>query len=861
MKLPSDFFPAGGAWRFCALFIASLLVSCKPASHETAIPQNAASPPPAQAASSPAQTAAAEPAKPAIIPPPPAIIPRKITSGIPEETRVREIAGFLSPTPSGVGKPITDRAAWAAAFPNGKVVVALAEAESKEPIPVANDDLYLIYSKKGTRKEYEIPCQERMRRLADFTEAECIENKGRFLPVIEAVLAAILSERTWVLPAHDSKLEAFNGKPVVDLGVSMHAWNLVTVDWLLGDKLQSATREKIHAEIMHRVLEPYKAQVLGKGDGAGWICADNNWNAVCHAGVIGSALALLPSAEDRAWYLAALEIYIHNYQDGFPPDGYCSEGVGYWNYGFGHYVLMTEAVGAATGWRLNLYAPEIIGKVLSFPLRLEMMPGVYPAYSDADPSVKPTPFIFQLAGRHLPGVVPPAGKIIVSGAGSHPMTSLLYETMTLAFADSPAASPTDGTEPAKSALPLRDSFPDAGVVVCRCAEAASGKGFAIAMKAGNNNEHHNHNDVGSYVVTLDGKTPLVDPGMEVYTSRTFSAHRYDSKVLNSYGHSVPLVAGQLQDTGAEARGSISVVETTDAQDTYVLDLTLAYVKSVPSLKRLTRTLKFIRAPKPAIEIADEVEFDSPQQFGDALITFGKCQPRSADTLVVYDAAQAVQVKVETGGRAFTVKDEVLDEKLPSGQKARRIGLSLNEPAERARIVCRIESAAPPTLDNPVIEKAAGEARGPVWNKAITVAAKDFSAQTGGAVEVVPKYAAASGHAIRMWNNDGHELAWKFQVPRGGVYGILLRYCNGGGREALRALRVDGSPADGIRGAFAFPPTGGWSADRDDWKEVWLAQSGRVYIISLAAGEHTVSLRNAEGGAVTLDTVSLVPLEK
>ncbi len=827
-------------------------MSCKPMAQKPpeSIPKTTEAPPP--------PTPATLPSPVIQLPKPVVIKPGQTFSGIPEDSRVQEIAGWLSPNPQGLGKPITDRTAWAG-FPNPKAVLKLAEHELTEPIPELTDDLFLIYSRKGTRIEYEIPYQHRTKRLADFAVAECIENKGRFLPAIEAELTAILGERTWALPAHDTQLKAFNGKQILDLGVTMRSWNLATVDYLLGAKLRPETREKIRTEVNRRVLQPYKAQILDKTSGtAGWIGSLNNWNAVCHAGVIGSALALLPEARDRAWFLASMEIYIRNYLASFTADGYCSEGIGYWNYGFGHYALMAQAVGEATQWRLNLYAPEIVRNVLDYPRRLEMLPGIYPAFADNVPSVKPSPWIPQVVGAKISGGFPPVKPVIVSGVSAHPLAALLYETMTVAFAE---PSATTAATASHAIMPLRDNFPDAGVVVLRPSDAVSGKGLAIAIKAGQNSGGHGHNDVGSYVVALNTKTPLLDPGMELYTSRTFGPHRYDSKVLNSYGHSVPVVAGKLQDTGAEARGTITAIQTSDAEDSYDIDFARAYIKSVPSLKKLTRHLRYIRLPQPAIEISDEVEFDSPQSFGDALITFGKCQTLSADTLVIYDGAEALQVKINTDSHAFTLNNEVLEENLPSGQKARRVGLSLNEPATHSRIAYRIEATNPPVVGNPVIDKAAAEAHGPGWNQMLTVEAEQFSGESGGKVEKVSKQGASGGMAIRMWNNDGHELTWKFQAPQDGTYGILLRYCNGGTGDALRALNVDGSPVDGIEGGFAFPPTGGWSADQDDWKEVWLAQSGRVYVVNLKAGEHAVSLKNVEGGAVTLDWIALVPLTK
>jgi len=82
--------------------------------------------------------------------------------------------------------------------------------------------------------------------------------------------------------------------------------------------------------------------------------------------------------------------------------------------------------------------------------------------------------------------------------------------------------------------------------------------------------------VGSFVVALGRSTPLVDPGAEVYTARTFSGRRYESKLLNSFGHPVPRIAGQLQRTGRKAAAGVLRTDWTDAADTLVLDLRSAY---------------------------------------------------------------------------------------------------------------------------------------------------------------------------------------------------------------------------------------------------------------------------------------------
>ena len=117
---------------------------------------------------------------------------------------------------------------------------------------------------------------------------------------------------------------------------------------------------------------------------------------------------------------------------------------------------------------------------------------------------------------------------------------------------------------------------------------------------------------------------ICDPGGEVYTKRTFSAHRYDSKVLNSFGHAVPVIAGKLQKAGADARGVILETNFTDAADTFKLDFRSAY--AVPELQKLDRTFVFQRGETPSLEVRDEVKFSAPEKFETALVTWGKSNP-------------------------------------------------------------------------------------------------------------------------------------------------------------------------------------------------------------------------------------------
>ena len=71
----------------------------------------------------------------------------------------------------------------------------------------------------------------------------------------------------------------------------------------------------------------------------------------------------------------------------------------------------------------------------------------------------------------------------------------------------------------------------------------------MGMKGGHNDESHNHNDVGSFVVYHNGKPILVDPGVGEYTSKTFSKERYTIWTMQSAYHNLPQVNGFDQHEG------------------------------------------------------------------------------------------------------------------------------------------------------------------------------------------------------------------------------------------------------------------------------------------------------------------------
>jgi hypothetical protein len=716
------------------------------------------------------------------------------------------------------------------------------------PSPVLNDELYQIYAKKGTRPEYEKPYRQRTDRLSAFALAESFENRGTYLPAIERELDAILSEKTWVVPSHTHS--------DLDLASSARAWTVATVDYWLGDRLAPATRARIRTEARLRVIDPYLAAVRG-GNGSprmNWMKGDNNWNAVCHAGTVGTILSLAEDPRERALALAGAEIYLPFFVSGFTDDGYCSEGLGYWSYGFGSYLFLTEAVLQATRGHLDLLAAEKLRAVATYPSRLEISSGVYPTFADGGLGQQAPAWALDYLNRRLQlgrpdWTLPTASDLPIS----HPLGATLFGAGAMGFLDRSGDAPATDTPP--PARPLRDVFSDAGIFILRGATGPVGP-FGIAFKGGHNDEHHNHNDLGSYVVGTGRYTPILDPGMEAYTARTFGPKRYDSDLINSYGHNVPMVAGKLQQTGRQAEAFVTEKSFSDTEDRVVLDLIAAY--DVNSLTALTRTFTYRRADTGEFIVADRFTFTQPEAFGTALITMGNFRQLAPDRLLVSDRDGLLEVTIDTEGAAFEIKSEILRDKTPGGQQARRIGINLVAPSTAGAITITIRPFARGSGADADSAFPAGFQLGS--RAPLRVEAEKFTKESGGHAEVTPKIAATNDSALKFWNDPGHRLEWTFPVTEAGTYAVRLRYCHANPAPSERTATLDTLPLGGTKTVFSFVDTGGWSSTRDDWRTQWLTVNGTILTFPLTAGTHTLALTNVAGSLNTdwLELVSIVP---
>ena len=608
-----------------------------------------------------------------------------------DPARVAEIRKVISDKPMGFGRPVSDREAWGklADVEPFKSAASRAEKYLKDPVVAMPKEAYLQFVEKGSSAMHGRIAKERYRRITNLTLAEAMENKGRFIPPLEAIIRDLCTDVMWVSPYHDRKLDTYEGRTTnIDLHTGMLSWILGTSYYILGEKMSPEVKALLLENEEKRAWGPLRAMVRGDRGKNWWLTGTNNWNAVCLGGVVGSHLAMVESKDDRAFMVAVGEKYIQNFLAGFPPDGYCTEGVGYWNYGFSHFLGLAEAIWQSTDGQVDLFRLERAPQAATFGARFEISDGVYPAFADCSVGSKPNAKIMWFASRRY-GM----GLKFWEKQGRLPGFGSLYFRAMYSFPTSaddvpPADKPMDTAG-------LRSWFPDGGILLGRPkphSEAAMG----VALKGGHNAEHHNHNDVGGFVCVVSGESLVIDPGAEFYGEFTFSSRRYESNVMNSFGHSVPVVAGKLQRPGRQAAAKVLRTDFSDDADTLALDLKACY--DVPELEQLERTFVYSRQARGRLTVTDDIKYMSPEAFETAILTFADFEKDGANAFRLIGSMVGLRAQVDTGGVPFEITTSKVEGRYRTGKLPTRIAIRIEEPVAKARVAVTFEPAKIKGLD-------------------------------------------------------------------------------------------------------------------------------------------------------------------
>jgi hypothetical protein len=580
--------------------------------------------------------------------------------------------------------------------------VLLAERSLGAVWAVPRATVFLDFVRDGNRTRYEEVSFGRRVRLADAVLAEAIEAKGRFLDEIVDGVWTICEESFWGVPAHIGAQKRGPGlpdvtEPVVDLFAAETAMLLAWTDYLVGDALDRVSpllRERIRLEIDRRVLGPCLAR-----DDFWWMGfgghAVNNWNPWIVSNWLAAALLVEKDPARRAAgvhkALRCLDVFLASY----PADGGCDEGPGYWDRAGGSLFDALELLRGASGGKIDVFDRPLIKEIGRYIGRVHIA-GPW-AVNFADASAKPggsASLIFRY-GRAVddPGLAGfgawlgrEQGLGTRAAAGSF---GVLGRALPALF----SLAEVLATEP-KEPLARDAWFPGLQVMAARSFDGST-KGLYLAAKGGHNDESHNHNDVGNFIVYADGEPVLIDVGVETYTAKTFSNRRYEIWTMQSAFHNLPTIDGIMQQAGREFRARDVRYKADAARAELALDIAAAYPPEA-GIASWRRRLVLERSERVLLEDAYGLDRARPIAWSFMSWRRPKAEGAGRIALVQPDAATgARRLALVYDARALEPKIETIeieDSRLQAawGGRVYRIVLASRTPLRKGKTVVRIE---------------------------------------------------------------------------------------------------------------------------------------------------------------------------
>lgn len=562
-------------------------------------------------------------------------------------------ADALQGTLRGVGTalpvpPATDRTTWGAV--DAATVAALrevADAELRTPWPATTASTFARVHRDGDRDQHEQRVFARQHRLTRAAVlAAAAPAKDAWLDEVADGVLLLCEQTSWCWPAHDRTTAARGDllpdvtRPFLDLGAGEVAGRLAWVDHLLGDALDArwpGLRARIRHEVDVRVLRPFEDVPDWH-----WLGLDgdvHNWNPWIHGNVLVATLALVDAPARRAALAARVVEGLDRYVASVPADGAIDEGYAYWWNGAGRALEALDLLRHATGGALDATGVPALAQTVAYPHRVHLGGPWYLNVADGQarpPVAQPWAALHRAARAfHDDDALAHATPHRVPGGpvadADHGLGLLLRALTDRGWVDaSPGASP----------LPRDVWLPSVQVRLARGA-AGSAAGLTLAAKGGHDDEHHNHNDVGSFVVALGGVPVAVDAGRPTYTRQTFSADRYAIWTMQSSWHNVPSVAGLSQPASRDAAARDVVAD----EDGLSLDLVDAYPGA--GLASWRRTARLDRSTG-TVQVRDAWRFadDAPRAGSCVRVLLAGDVTRDDDGLLVraLDAAGTVRLR-------------------------------------------------------------------------------------------------------------------------------------------------------------------------------------------------------------------------
>lgn len=392
-----------------------------------------------------------------------------------------------------------------------------------------------------------------------------------------------------------SRFADWNPSHFLDVG-EMAMAVAIALDWTAG-ALPEATIVEAETALIEKGIKP---SWPANGKQPGWVYSNNNWNQVCHGGLIAAAIAVAErdpalAAQTISRALEALPNALQEYA----PDGVYPEGSTYWEYGTGFSVVTIAMLESAFGTDFGYGDyPGFLESAL-FRVMTNAPSGMYYNFADcgdrrSDNGDVVLAWFAQRTGNtafyeknRFSGPVAEMSRLSrLAGCGLVWMSQIN----------------TQGQEQ----IPLSWAGKGANPVVIFKDDAS--RQYYFGGKGGRGSVNHGNMDGGSFVFELDGVRWVVDPGNQDYEAlektgfdlwgRCQKCERWTLLTKNNFGHSTLTINRELhQVNGMSLITDFRGGERPEA----TIDMTAAFGADAKSVKR-----KFIRDGPFSLTVIDEI---------------------------------------------------------------------------------------------------------------------------------------------------------------------------------------------------------------------------------------------------------------
>ena len=458
-----------------------------------------------------------------------------------------------------------------------------------------DNSIFAEYKQNGNRINYERKSFSLREQLASLVMAEILDHQGRFVDDITNGLHYFIQEVWWGIPAHYPTAQPEYDEQIVDLFNAETANLLAWTTYMLHNEIENAEEglcEKIRIEIERRLLIP------ALNINYAWKKRTNNWNTWICSNWLSCVLFCEKERTKQIDAIYQILRCLDLFYDAYPQDGGCEEGIGYWDRSAASLFESLYLFELATGENVPLKSQNKFKNMGAFVYNTYIGNDKFVTFSDATPNsnIQPNialPFAHYIHDPLLEGYAIKTATTnsfkqspskLFSRSGNYPTLSreILFLFQYNKFSDILPAEP----------LPQNVWMPTSQVFAARQSEG-SFLGLYIAAKGGNNNESHNHNDVGNFVVYNDAEPIIIDIGSGTYTAQSFSKQRYELFNCRSAYHNVPIINGCEQHEGKDYKANNVKYKSNEKQSSLTLDISEAYPKEA-YVSKWKRTIQLNR---------------------------------------------------------------------------------------------------------------------------------------------------------------------------------------------------------------------------------------------------------------------------